>query len=52
MSNFLYSIAIILVIVWLVGFFIYNVSNEIHFLLLLAILASLTSFMRARNARK
>ena len=52
MSSFLYSIAIILVVIWTIGFFVYNVGNEIHFLLLLAFLALLTSYMRARNAHK
>ena len=52
MSNFLYSIAIALVIIWTIGFFVYNVGNVIHFLLPLAILISVASLTRSRNARQ
>ena len=52
MSNFLYSIAIVLVVIWTIGFFVYNAGNEIHILLPLAILVSLASIIRSRNARQ
>lgn len=52
MSNFLYSIAIVLVVIWTIGFFVYNVGNEIHFLLPLAALITVASITRSRNARQ
>ncbi|MBN3584579.1 lmo0937 family membrane protein [Algoriphagus aestuarii] len=38
MSSFLYLIAVILLIGWLVGVFIYSVSGLIHILLVLALI--------------
>lgn len=39
MNNLLYTIAIIMVIFWALGFFVYNASGLIHILLLLAVIA-------------
>lgn len=39
MSSLLYLIAVILLIGWLVGVFIYSVSGLIHILLVLALVA-------------
>lgn len=41
MGNILYTIAVILVIFWLIGFFAYSVGGIIHVLLVLAIIAVL-----------
>lgn len=41
MGNILYTVAVILVIFWLIGFFAYSVGGIIHVLLVLAIIAVL-----------
>ncbi|MBC8006054.1 MAG: lmo0937 family membrane protein, partial [Verrucomicrobia bacterium] len=37
MGNLLYAIAVILIIIWALGFFAYNVGSVIHILLVIAI---------------
>ena len=49
MGNLLYTIAVILVISWAIGFFAYNVGGLIHILLIIAIIAVL---MRIISGRK
>ena len=49
MRDILYVIAVILVIVWAVGFFSYNAGGIIHILLIIAIIAVL---LRIINGRK
>jgi len=39
MGNLLYIIAVILIIGWLLGFFVYSVGSIIHVLLVIAIIA-------------
>lgn len=39
MSSLLYLIAVILLIGWLIGVFVYSVSGLIHILLVLAVIA-------------
>lgn len=41
MSNLLYLIAIVLIILWAIGFLGYNSGNMIHFLLIIACVAIL-----------
>ncbi|WP_114754472.1 lmo0937 family membrane protein [Flavobacterium glaciei] len=41
MSNLLYTIAVVLVILWALGFFVYSVGSMIHFLLVIAVIAIL-----------
>jgi len=41
MGNLLYTIAIILVIIWAIGFFAYSAGALIHLLLVIAIIAIL-----------
>ncbi|TDQ23897.1 lmo0937 family membrane protein [Tenacibaculum caenipelagi] len=41
MRNLLYIIAVILVIGWLLGFFVYNAGEIIHILLVIAVIAVL-----------
>jgi hypothetical protein len=39
MGNLLYAIAIILIILWAIGFLAYNVGGIIHILLIIALIA-------------
>jgi hypothetical protein len=48
MSNLLYLIAVILIIGWILGFFVYSASGLIHALLVLAIIAILINIIRGR----
>ncbi len=41
MSNLLYTVAVILVIFWAIGFFAYSAGSIIHILLVIAIIAIL-----------
>jgi hypothetical protein len=41
MGNLLYVIAVILIIGWVLGFFVYSAGNLIHILLVLALVAIL-----------
>ncbi|HTF06209.1 MAG TPA: lmo0937 family membrane protein [Bacteroidia bacterium] len=49
MSNLLYAIAVILVIVWAIGFFAYSTSGIIHILLVIAVIAILLRLIRGRD---
>jgi hypothetical protein len=46
MRSLLYLIAIILVIGWLLGAFVWNVGSIIHVLLVIAIISLLLGFIR------
>jgi hypothetical protein len=46
MRSILYIIAVILVIGWLLGFFVYSATGLIHILLVLAIIALLIGLIR------
>jgi hypothetical protein len=46
MGNLLYVIAVILIIIWALGFFAYNVGSVIHILLVIAIVAILLRVIR------
>jgi hypothetical protein len=39
MSNLLYAVAVILLIAWALGFFVYSVGSLIHILLVIAVVA-------------
>lgn len=39
MQNLLYSIAVIMVILWALGFFVYSAGALIHILLVIAVIA-------------
>lgn len=41
MNNLLYLIAVVLIILWLLGYFMYSAGNLIHILLVIAIVAVL-----------
>lgn len=49
MSNFLYFIAIILVIGWLLGFFYFSVGGLIHILLVFALIAVIFRLIGGRR---
>lgn len=46
MGNLLYTIAVILIVIWALGFFAYNVGSVIHILLVIAIVAVLFRVIR------
>ncbi len=46
MGNLLYAIALILVIIWAIGFFGYAAGGIIHLLLVIAIVVVLLKFIR------
>jgi len=46
MSNLLYAIAVILIIAWLLGFFVYSLGSVIHILLVIAVIAILLRLIR------
>ncbi|MBF4491886.1 lmo0937 family membrane protein [Flavobacterium sp. JLP] len=49
MSNLLYTIAVILVILWALGFFVYSFGSIIHILLVIAIIAVLFRLIKGRD---
>ncbi|MFT4152844.1 lmo0937 family membrane protein [Parafilimonas sp.] len=50
MRSILYIIAVILVIGWLLGVFVYSVSGLIHILLVLAIISLLIGIIGGKGA--
>ncbi|WP_417940990.1 lmo0937 family membrane protein [Flavobacterium sp. RS13.1] len=49
MSNLLYTIAVILVVLWALGFFVYSAGSIIHILLVIAIIAILFRLIKGRE---
>ena len=49
MSSLLYLIAVILIIGWILGFFVYSAGGLIHVLLVLAIVAVLLRLIGGRS---
>ena len=49
MSNLLYAIAVILLIAWALGFFVYSAGSIIHILLVIAIIAVLFRLIRGER---
>ncbi|MDR6761647.1 MULTISPECIES: lmo0937 family membrane protein [unclassified Flavobacterium] len=49
MSNLLYTVAVILVILWALGFFVYSFGSIIHILLVIAIIAILLRLIKGRE---
>lgn len=49
MDNLLYIIAVILIIGWAIGFFVYSVGSLIHILLVLAVIAILIRIIQGRK---
>lgn len=50
MSNLLYIVAVILIIGWVLGFFVYSAGGLIHVLLVIAIIAILIRIIRGGRA--
>jgi hypothetical protein len=46
MRNLLYLVAVILIIGWILGFFVYSAGGLIHILLIIAIIALLMAVIR------
>jgi hypothetical protein len=46
MSNLLYTIAVVLLILWALGFFMYSAGSIIHILLVIAVIAILVRVIR------
>lgn len=49
MSNLLYTIAVILVIFWAIGFFAYSAGNLIHILLVIAVIAIILRIIQGKK---
>ena len=49
MSNLLYAIAIIFVIAWALGFFVYSLGSVVHILLVIAVIAILLRLIRGES---
>lgn len=49
MSNLLYTVAVILIIGWLLGFFVFNAGGVIHVLLVIAVIAILIRIIQGRK---
>ncbi|HJS55238.1 MAG TPA: lmo0937 family membrane protein [Chitinophagaceae bacterium] len=49
MSSLLYLVAVILIIGWILGFFVFNAGSLIHVLLVIAVIAILLRLIRGRD---
>jgi len=49
MGNLLYAIAVILLIAWALGFFVYSAGSIIHILLVIAIVAVILRLIRGER---
>lgn len=49
MSNLLYTLAVILIIFWAIGFFAYSAGAIIHILLVIAIIAILLRLIQGKS---
>jgi len=49
MSSILYIVAVILIIGWILGAFVYSAGGLIHILLVIAIIAIILGFIRGRS---
>jgi len=52
MGNLLYGIAVILIIIWAIGFFAYSAGAIIHILLVIAIISILLRIIQGNSATK
>lgn len=50
MGNLLYILAVILIIGWIFGFFVYSAGSLIHILLVIAVVAILLNIIRGTRA--
>jgi len=49
MGNLLYTVAVILIIIWAIGYFGYAAGGLIHLLLVIAIIVILLKFIQGRR---
>jgi hypothetical protein len=49
MSNLLYTIAVILIIFWAIGFFAYSAGGMIHILLVIAVIAIILRLIQGKR---
>lgn len=49
MSNLLYVVAVVLIILWITGYYAYDMGNLIHILLVIAIVAILLRVIGGRR---
>lgn len=49
MSNLLYIIAVVLIIIWALGFFALNLGSVVHILLVIAVIAILLRLIRGNR---
>ena len=49
MGNLLYIVAVILIIGWIIGFFVYSAGSIIHVLLVIAIIAIIFRVIQGRK---
>ncbi len=49
MGNLLYTVAVILIIFWAIGFFAYSVGSIIHILLVIAVIAILLRLIQGKK---
>lgn len=52
MSNLLYYVAVILIIMWAIGFFAYQSTGIIHVLLVIALIAIILRVIRGGSSSK
>jgi Family of unknown function (DUF5670) len=52
MNNFLYLVAVILILLWVIGFFAYSAGAIIHILLVIAIIAILLRVIQGSRITK
>lgn len=50
MGNLLYVVAVVLIIGWVLGFFVFNAGGIIHALLVIAVIAVLIRIISGRKA--
>jgi len=49
MGNLLYTVAVIMIIFWAIGFFAYSAGSVIHILLVIAVIAVLMRVIQGRK---
>lgn len=49
MGNLLYTIAIVFIILWAIGFFAYSVGSVIHILLVIAVIAIILRIIQGKK---
>ncbi|HNP32941.1 MAG TPA: lmo0937 family membrane protein [Flavobacterium sp.] len=49
MQNLLYTVAVVLLILWALGFFVFNIGSVIHILLLIVVIALLLNIIKGKE---